>query len=61
MRARSDAGAGLRRLDLGLLREALSRPLRNDWDRGYAVYLLAVIGAALSMASQMAARYTKLA
>jgi peptidoglycan/xylan/chitin deacetylase (PgdA/CDA1 family) len=32
-----------------LLREALSRLLRNDWDRGYVVYLLAVIGADVHM------------
>jgi hypothetical protein len=34
---------------LDWLREALSRLLRDDWESGYVVYLLAVVGAAPSM------------
>ena len=44
VRGRGEHGAPLRRLDVALLREALSR-LRNDWASGYVVYLLALIGA----------------
>jgi hypothetical protein len=34
---------------VALLREALSRLLRNDWASGYVVYLLALIGADVHM------------
>jgi hypothetical protein len=49
VRGRGEHGAPLRRLDVALLRDALSRLLRNDWESGYTVYLLAVIGADVHM------------
>ena len=49
VRGRGEHGAPLRRLDMALLREALSRLLRSDWESGYTVYLLAVIGADVHM------------
>ena len=45
VRAQGDAGAPLRRLDLAVLREALSQMLSQDDDAGYLVYHLVVEGA----------------
>jgi hypothetical protein len=45
VRARGDAGAPLRHLDVGVLREALSRMLCYEWDDGYLIYQLVVEGA----------------
>jgi hypothetical protein len=49
VRGRGEHGAPLRRLDVALLREALSRLLHDEWASGYVVYLLAVIGADVHM------------
>jgi hypothetical protein len=45
VRARGDAGAPLRRLDVDTLRKALSRMLREEWEDGYLIYQLVVEGA----------------
>jgi hypothetical protein len=44
VRAPSDAGAALRRLDAEVLREALSQMLREQWDDGSLIYDLVVEG-----------------
>ena len=44
VRAPSDAGAALRRLDAEVLREALSRMLREQWDDGSLIYDLVLEG-----------------
>jgi hypothetical protein len=44
LRASSDAGAALRRLEPEVLREALSRLLRDQWVEGSLIYDLVVEG-----------------
>lgn len=51
VRARSDAGAALRHLDLHMLREALSTLLRHDWEVGSVIYDLVVKGTEASVAA----------
>jgi hypothetical protein len=45
VRARGDAGAPLRHLDVQVLRKALSRMLYHEWEDGYLIYQLVVDGA----------------
>ena len=45
VRAGGDVGAPLRHLDVHILREALSRMLRHEWEDAYLIYQLMVEGA----------------
>jgi hypothetical protein len=44
VRARGDTGAPLRHLDPDVLRAALSRLLRQEWEDGFIIYQLVVEG-----------------